>query len=505
MIYSGSTTAKTGQIIPLYKSGRPAHSKYNPAADMVPVEDNFTGCLIVFGIGAAFHIKNLLQNNNLYKISCAEADKESLDFCRKLSSVKEIEKDERIALCSFENFAQCLKENYLPSFHKKLKTVFLRSWYNEIPDADNVANEILSNALESISADISVQVHFGKHWHANILSNLKFISDNRFLNNDISVPEGKTKAAVIAAGPTLDNSIGKLKEQRESVFIISTDTAYGTLLPYNIIPDAVISVDAQQVSSEHFLGTEKSDTVFIFDISSNPETVQMVFNKGSRLFFIRSHHPLSALIKEEINIPFVESGAGTVTIAAADFARQLGFTQIEFFGADFAYSDGKPYCRGTYLEKKFSSISKRTVPSENLYTALMFRTELKKISAGILGKAGKSPVTSKVLAAYGKSLISWAENNSFVQDGNVFTCKNAYTKVKVNPECFDFKSFINNYTDKVKALSDKIDSFTPARLGKEIEKSLELISLLPLMASFRKDTIIEDNCLALQLLLYYNL
>ena len=276
-------------------------------------------------------------------------------------------------------------------------------------------------------------------------------------------------------------------------------------MSYNIIPDAVISVDAQQVSSEHFLGTEKSDTVFIFDISSNPETVQMVFNKGSRLFFIRSHHPLSALIKEEINIPFVESGAGTVTIAAADFARQLGFTQIEFFGADFAYSDGKPYCRGTYLEKKFSSISKRTVPSENLYTALMFRTELKKISAGILGKAGKSPVTSKVLAAYGKSLISWAENNSFVQDGNVFTCKNAYTKVKVNPECFDFKSLIKNYTDKVKALSDKIDSFTPARLGKEIEKSLELISLLPLMASFRKDTIIEDICLALQFLLYYNL
>ncbi|MCQ2240604.1 motility associated factor glycosyltransferase family protein [Treponema sp.] len=506
MIYSGTIEAKTGHIIPVYKSGKPAHSKYNPQADKIQLPENTSGCVLVFGIGAGFHIKNLLSNKNIAKVIGIEEDNESLEFCRTLNTVAEVQKDERVVLCSIENFNQCFGNNYIPVLHKKLTTVFLRSWHDEFSEADEKINMLLKESLESISADISVQAHFGKHWHRNILSNLQFISRESLANKPILIPEGKTRAAVIAAGPTLDTSIGELKKQKSFTFIVSTDTAYGTLLSHGIIPDAVVSVDAQQISSEHFLGIEKTETIFVFDLSSNPEIIHLVHEKGNKIFFIGSNHPLTALVKEELEIPLTESGSGTVTIAAADWARQQNFREIEFFGADFAYSNGKPYCRGTYLEKKFNSTSCRTSSSEKLYSSLMFRTELEKTEDGLLGKLGKSAVTSKVLASYGSTLLQWASKYGFIQEGRLFKATKEFCREVVKKHnIFDYKSFVEKYISKVQNLSNTMEKLSDADIAGEILKSRELISLLPLFAAFGKESIREDISLALQFLLYYNL
>lgn len=506
MIYSGTIEAKTGHLIPTYNSGKPAHSKYNPTAEKLPLSEDFSGCVVVFGIAGGFHIKNLLANENVFKIIAVESDRESLDFCLALETVKALQKDGRIAFCSTEDFCQCTGENYMPSLHKKLTTLFLRSWHDEIQDADEIVNDLLKKCLDSISADISVQAHFGKHWHINILSNLKYISQKGFINSPVEMPQGKTRAAIIAAGPTLDTSIEELKCQRESTFIVSTDTAYGTLLNYGIIPDAVVSVDAQQVSSEHFIGIKKCPTAFIFDISSNPETVRTVFEKGNKIFFIRSNHPLASLIGEKAGIPYAESGSGTVTIAAADWARQQNFKEIAFYGADFAYSDGKPYCRGTYLEKKFLSSSCRTASSEDKYAALMFRTELEKAESGLLGDLGKSAVTNRVLASYGSTLLEWAEKHSLKRQGNAFTALGECPKTKAAANSpFDYKTFISGYTGTVQSLASRMGNMSLSKIVGEILGSHQLISLLPLFAASGKETIIEDISIALQLLLYYNL
>ena len=103
----------------------------------------------------------------------------------------------------------------------------------------------------------------------------------------------------------------------------------------------------------------------------------------------------------------IESGAGTVTIAAADWAKSCGFQKLKFFGADFSYNFGKPYTKGTYLEKQFFSKSNRLISAEEKHIALMFRTELEKI------QGQKSSFTTEVLKRYKKSLEEWAEKNSF--------------------------------------------------------------------------------------------
>jgi hypothetical protein len=94
--------------------------------------------------------------------------------------------------------------------------------------------------------------------------------------------------------------------------------------------------------------------------------------------FATGGHPLSRYAAAFGNLPLLETGSGTVTVAAMDAAFSCGYKRIKLVGADFAYTAGKPYCRGTYLEGVFSRTVSRLCGREERYTELMFRTEVKK-------------------------------------------------------------------------------------------------------------------------------
>ena len=123
-------------------------------------------------------------------------------------------------------------------------------------------------SLEKISADFSVQAHFGKIWQSNIMKNLKLASK---ISSKTAGGGNKKKAAVIAAGPSFDETINLLLKH-DDYYIISTDTAFSTLLKYGLIPDAVISLDGQTVSFNHYLNKnlkQLNQTEFYFDLSAN--------------------------------------------------------------------------------------------------------------------------------------------------------------------------------------------------------------------------------------------
>lgn len=419
MIYSGTAESKSAAaIIPLFKNGNPSHSKYRPEAEQLPVPQDFEGCAVVAGIAGGFHIRNLLSRKEISLVIAVEADKESLAFCRSLETVRMMETDARLILCDKDELQETLCKKYIPALYKNLTLAFQRAWKNENEDCAKEIEDAVKKSLEKISADFSVQSHFGRIWQRNILLNLKFISENTVPEIRLEGSLKKT-AAIIAAGPSLDKSIARIKNG--GFFIVATDTAYGTLLQNKIIPDAVISIDAQHVSCEHFFCcTQDRKTAFIFDICASPEAVRLAFSKGSRLQFVRSAHPLSAAASQAYRLPLIETGAGTVTVAAADWARQAGFKRMQFFGADFAYRFGKPYAKGTYLEKQFSKASFRLNNAETRFSSLMFRTSLEKMSGTEMHKNDESSHTTSVLKSYRLSLADWARRHSFKTDGSGF-------------------------------------------------------------------------------------
>ncbi|MGN0730087.1 6-hydroxymethylpterin diphosphokinase MptE-like protein [Treponema sp.] len=494
MIYSDNTvTAKNGSVVPLFKNGKPSASKYNPDAEQIFFESEPEGCVVVAGIAGGFHIEKILNKENVSLVIAVEADNESLEFCRQFPAVKKLEECKKVVMCENKTLKKILCTRYFPALYKNLTLVFNRAWKNENAETAQETASIVKDSAEQILFDYSTQAHFGKIWNRNILLNLKFISDHfeakNFFAFPVSSSETKKTAAIIAAGPTLDNSIEEIRNG--NFFIVSTDTAFGTLVKHGIIPNAVISIDSQHISSEHFLcGQNKSDTAFIFDLSANPEFARHAFQSGKRIQFCPGRHPLSSLATKELGIPEINSGAGTVTIAAADWAKNCGFSKLKFFGADFSYYRGKAYAKGTYLESQFMSNSSRLFPLEEKYCALMFRTELEKIPEK------KEAYTSDVLKKYKASLQEWAEANCFsIKDGIYISDR----KVPQQPlqKKFIYSEFISSFLDEMKTLMEnpEPDIILQSNTGRAI---------LPVLAFFKNSTLFERLKLAYKQALRYN-
>lgn len=463
MIYEKKILSKNGYEIPLFKNGHPMFSKYNYKNEVEIFAQNFnSNFIIILGIGAGYHIECVSKKLPQAKIICVEADKESLEFSLSFKTSSELIKNENIVFCSAENLNDYIKL-YLPSVYGNLTLGFYKTW-----EAENsqICKEIISNIkiqLELIANDYSVQVHFGKIWNRNIFLNYKKICKSKFLENQNT----NLTAAIIAAGPSLDFSLNKLKDKRKSYFIISTDTAFNSLLNKEIFPDCVVSIDGQQISSTHFFKIvlpEKHKIHFVFDLCANTESVNRILNSKQEIEFVKNNHPLENILKGTENLLTLESGSGTVTVAAADWARQNGFKKIEFFGADFSYTN-KAYAKGTYLDYNFASKQNLLENLETKFSNLMFRTELKKINQNIFKQNFcENLYISPTLKNYGISLLSWAKKFDFTNQENIFTTeknfKHKFSKIgniNCEQEILSFKNKLKNLEQKnlTQLLQDK--------------------------------------------------
>lgn len=488
MIYSGLAASKNNAQIPLFYNGKPMHSKYSPEKEGEVFASYFKeGFIITAGLGGGFHIKALLQKFNQSFIICVEADKESLDFCLSLNENKLLLENKNIIFTTPDFLEEEIIKNYIPPLYENFTLEFQRAWLTNNEDAAKKIQLAAKSALEKVSADFSVQSHFGKQWQRNLLLNLKNFSKNPYVKTDLS----KT-ALICAAGPGLENSLSFIKKQRASYFIICADTSYGTLLESSIFPDAVVSVDSQHVSCQHFYHFNKSKTLFVFDITSSPDAVRKAGENGNDIFFIKSAHPLSRLLCRNTDIPFINTGSGTVTIGCVDFARFLGFQKIQITGADFAYTNGKPYAKGTYLEKQYLSRNNRFKTEEELYCTLMFRTETERIGNDEsiclfkYSMPAKNSFTTQILNRYRLSLDKYlADSNFDEKERNVFftaqSGKNpAEEKSQLNKteKTFSYKKSVEDFCNKIALVMD----------SKDFILTQETVSLLPFACYLKRNS-----------------
>lgn len=486
-IYKELIQAKNSSPVPIFFDDKPMHSKYNPEQEGKIFAESLnenTKFAVILGIGGGYHIQAIIDRNPEIKIIAIENSTEDLEFIKQIPCIKKLLKNKNITLLSAEetsDISKILENTYIPAIHGNLTILSQRVWVQENPEKVKSINEIIQNSLKKISADYSVQSHFGKIWQHNIFLNLLFFSENQF-----KIPlifPGEKIAAVIAAGPSFDKSILKLKEKRGKYYIISTDTTFGSLLKNEIIPDAVVSIDGQNISHTHFMFSKKenafkskmkeifSKTIFVFDLCANPAAIKSIYKNGGKILFATTGHPLSSIAGNFIHL---ESGAGTVTIAACDFAHKAGFSKIETFGADFSYCFGKPYTKGTYLDQNFNSISTRIETSQYYFSKLMFRTPLISVSEA---KENEKVYTTEVLNSYRKTFEFWKEK--------IKTQSSLQTRIS-NPADFDFQKFLNKFTKIPEANTQEFFALLPyiAYLRKiNSSKNVEFNELLKLAQS----------------------
>lgn len=484
MIYKEIIKAKNGAKIPIFADGKSFHSKYNPEREACQLVQNTekSDFFLVTGLGAAFHVKELQNKFPEAFILVVENSENDIEFLESISGTKNVF-NKNTKICTLENLEENLQKFYLPAKYSTFSVFAINSWLLQINK--NLFLEKINSALEKISADFSVQAHFGKIWQTNILNNLKFANrEKKFI-----IPEEKI-CLICAAGPSLDEKIEFIKKNRGKYYILATDTAFKTLSAENIFSDAVISIDGQMISYSHFTGKINPKTLFIFELMANHSAVKKVRKHTENFLFTVSSHPFEQILSLSDKNAFfqTDSTSGTVTIAALDFAKNAGFADIEIFGADFGYLNNKAYAKGTYLDRINYSKGTRISSAEKEFSKLMFRTELINVS--------KNKKTTGTLKFYEENLFLWCKKNA---------CR---------IEKYDNSYKIRNFSKEKKEVKNMpFDTKFFFRQLKNMENSTQVeTALLPYISWLKNNTKNAQNIpfneytkLALNFILRYNL
>jgi hypothetical protein len=258
-------------------------------------------------------------------------------------------------------------ELYRPALCGGIKVLPLRTRAELDKQRFGTTGDAIQRAIEKVSSDYSVQAYFGMRWFSNIIRNL---GPAGLQNRSIRPIR---EAALCAAGPSLDDQIPLLLEekQKRELFVISADTALGALLSRGLRPDAVVSIDCQHISYYHFMGADCADIPLFLDIASPP----LLSGFSNLPFFFSGGHPLAAYVSQEWRpLPLLDTSGGNVTHACLSLAESLGAQRITVYGADFSYPAGRVYARGTYIYPYFERRQERRFPLEAHLSSFLYRT-----------------------------------------------------------------------------------------------------------------------------------
>jgi len=339
------------------------------------------GFVVFLGLGAAYAAAAALSANTASHVLVI--DFEINDITGLLGSCEyAVLGDPRFTLLVDPDAALIQKtilELYNPCLCGGIRVLPLRARVEQDKEKFALAGEAVQRAIEKVSADYSVQAHFGIRWFSNIIRNIGIV---RSLNSGLNSGESAIHNAVIravairdtaicAAGPSLNAQIPLLRERRESLCVIAADTALPALLAGGVKPDAVVSIDCQHISYWHFIGTDCADIPLFLDIASPPLLSGF---SGFPLFF-SGGHPLAAYISQKWKpLPPLDTSGGNVTYACLSLAERLGAKRITVYGADFSYPLGRPYARGTYFYPLFERQQDRLSPLESRVSSFLYRS-----------------------------------------------------------------------------------------------------------------------------------
>jgi len=156
-------------------------------------------------------------------------------------------------------------------------------------------------------------------------------------------------AIVVAAGPSLDNTIQRLRGLEDRVLIVAVDTALRPLRAAGIRPHFVVAVDPSELNANHLMGVADTGGTWLVAEGSIDRRVFSEFTGRTFSFKVSDHHPWPWLRAHGFDRGPLRAW-GSVVTTAFDLACHAGCNPVVFVGADLAYTDGVHYCRGTIHE-----------------------------------------------------------------------------------------------------------------------------------------------------------
>ncbi|MDF3821072.1 DUF115 domain-containing protein [Leptospira sp. 96542] len=260
-------------------------------------------------------------------------------------------------------------------------------------------------------SDLLTKFEFEKLWIKNSIWNLIHVGKTPPYKFPIHILEKKFEgltAVLVSAGPSLRKNLHWLEANRDKLFILSCDTSLKVLLKKNILPDGVVTLDAQTNSFFHFMGEELQDIPLFADLVSSPTLLRepmfrtvihsvtakyQVDADGSLVREVTAGGELADQIFASLGD--IQSG-GSVATTAFDMLRFMGFKKIFFIGQDLAYSGREIHSTGTHHNEKWLTLVNRKSSLERINEVIIRKRETREVPSN----NGNTVLTDYVLDLY---------------------------------------------------------------------------------------------------------
>lgn len=190
--------------------------------------------------------------------------------------------------------------------------------------------------LEKVRINKATQVYYGKSSVVNTLKNLSYIKEGRLITQYQGILPKGVPVIVVSAGPSLDKNIEQLKMAKDQAVILAVDTAVGSLFAHGMIPDAMVTLDAEKPTSYLTLPMAADIPLFCC-MEANAEIMR--YHRGLKIWF-KPGLLLNDYAKRFGKQFMPYDAGGSVATAAFEIALMLGADTVVFVGQDLAY-DGE--------------------------------------------------------------------------------------------------------------------------------------------------------------------
>ncbi|PJZ70345.1 hypothetical protein CH373_11900 [Leptospira perolatii] len=277
-------------------------------------------------------------------------------------------------------------------------------FYSEV---DTKLRKILSSKM----SDLLTKFEFERIWVKNSLVNTANFFSESSPRTRVEHLKGKfsgVPSLLVSAGPDLRKQCDWILSIREKVFLLSCDTSLKVLLKYGIVPDGVMTLDAQTHSVFHFLGENCSEIPLFADLVSSPPilrnlkfksivhslTAKYILDASGEL---RREATAGSLTAERIlgAIGDVQSG-GSVATTAFDLLRVLGCQPCFLVGQDLAYSGREIHSTGTHHNEKWLTLLSRKNSLEKINESIVRKRDTRFVPS----VSGGNVLTDYVLDLY---------------------------------------------------------------------------------------------------------
>jgi len=256
--------------------------------------------------------------------------------------------------------------------------------------------ENLRRFLQQAAAESELLVQHGSLIQRNAILNLPAMCSSHGLGPLRNYFKDQP-AVLIAAGPSLNNTIKHLKKYRTDVLVFCVDTAYSLVLKEGIVPDFVSATDPTELNERHFDGIPPQNKVVLLFESDVYPTIPERW-KGPLIFVNSEKSAINRWI-EEIGGPFGSFDQGlSVSHTQYTAASWLGCSPIILIGHDFAYSPGGGFthAKGTVLNRKIQP-PKSEAKDVVIEKSTFIPTDTVEEIDWVLGVRGSLVPTSKTL------------------------------------------------------------------------------------------------------------